>query len=570
MFNITSLIFSNRQNNNQSEIAISIKKVTIIVGPNNSGKSTILRDIEKWFNKSNMKILKDVVVSLSTKKNEYLEFEKDILEFKDGDVSSKGVPLVKQHIFEENHTDPIWYDFQQIKNEFDNQNISYFIDHFFRYFVIRLDGRSRFGLTQTKGFGIYRTSHTASNHLSRLYINTNEQEKLSKIVFKEFGWNTYLSKSNTQTGSYIRILLKKHADTQLLSTNSETAKKIAKSSEITVPLDEFSDGINCFIGICLSILSYPFRIVLIDEPEVYLHPPTAYSLGKNLSKWTIEKHRSLIVSTHSSDFLMGCLQSISSDEISILRVTYEDNIGTVKVLPNEEIVYYAKDPLLRSSDVINALFHKSAIITEGDDDKVIYHEANNKLVSSLERGIIEDTIFLNARGKPVVHRLVKSLRKIGVPTASIYDLDVLKEEKVHGKYKTLWKAILVSSNVENSKLEYYEKERKEIECAIKNINKRRKDNEQDFFKNLDVNKISNSLKQKICSLLNDLKDYGIFIVPVGELEQWLKYIPDSNPNEDIFIKMLNKIENNNPTDYDIWKFLDEINSWISNKDRKGM
>ena len=116
--------------------------------------------------------------------------------------------------------------------------------------------------------------------------------------------------------------------------------------------------------------------------------------------------------------------------------------------------------MLRSSDVLNTLFHDSAIITEGGDDKVIYQEANSKLLQ-YNRGI-RNTIFLNANGKQVITRMVRPLRKIGLTVAAIYDLDVLKEEtKVKGE--TLWSSILNSFNVDPSELNYYHTERRYLE-----------------------------------------------------------------------------------------------------------
>src|SRR5215217_5790000 len=225
-----------------------------------------------------------------------------------------------------------------------------------RYFIIRLDGKSRLQLTESKIFGIFRTSKTSHNYLSRLYMNSKDQRKLQEIVHREFGWEPYLKKDSK---NLINIVLQQHP------------------SGKSLPITKFGDGIRCFIGICLSVLSCPFRIVLLDEPEAFLHPPTAYSLGKNLSKWVEERYRSLIISTHSSEFLLGCLQSLPHPEMSIIRLTYQNNIGTVTQLNSDEILRYAKDPLLRSSDILNALFHNSAVVTEGDDDKVIYQEANS-------------------------------------------------------------------------------------------------------------------------------------------------------------------------------------------------
>jgi hypothetical protein len=59
-------------------------------------------------------------------------------------------------------------------------------------------------------------------------------------------------------------------------------------------------------------------------------------------------------------------------------------------------------------------------------------------------------------------------------------------------------------------------------------------------------------------------------VPIGQLEQWLQYIADDTPEDNDFMKILNKIDKAIPTDSDIWNFIDEINAWVSNPNRKGM
>lgn len=155
MFNISKIVVSSDPQN-ISLSTIDLKKINIIVGPNNSGKSTMLKDIDGWFDNKyhQMKVLKRIEVCFSNNHNEYNEFEKDILDFQDGQPRKEGgkelIPFVKKHLFEETHSSPVWYNLEDIKYEFNRQNTEYFRQNFFRYFVIRLDGKNRFQLVESK------------------------------------------------------------------------------------------------------------------------------------------------------------------------------------------------------------------------------------------------------------------------------------------------------------------------------------------------------------------------------------------------------------------------------------
>ena len=50
-------------------------------------------------------------------------------------------------------------------------------------------------------------------------------------------------------------------------------------------LDEQGDGFRSFVGVVLSILMCKDRLILLDEPEAFLHPAQAKILGE----WIGEK-----------------------------------------------------------------------------------------------------------------------------------------------------------------------------------------------------------------------------------------------------------------------------------------
>src|SRR5687767_11233720 len=84
-----------------------------------------------------------------------------------------------------------------------------------------------------------------------------------------------------------------------------------------------------------------------------------------------------------------------------------------------------RDPLLRSTGVLGALFHEGAVVCEADADRVFYAEVNERLLAHRAGGA-DGCVFLNAQNKQTVRRIVRPLREMGLPAAAILDLDLLK------------------------------------------------------------------------------------------------------------------------------------------------
>ncbi len=102
------------------------------------------------------------------------------------------------------------------------------------------------------------------------------------------------------------------------------------------------------------------------------------------------------------------------------------------------------------------------------------------------------------------------------------------------------------------------------------MNALKKSYEQNYFKSLPIDKMSPEFIKRFNKFVDNLKEFGIFIVPKGELEQWLKD-KDYDESQEEFIAILKKIDRTSiPTNDDVWKFIEDINIWISNPKKKGM
>ncbi|MGA2562070.1 MAG: hypothetical protein ABSF96_00775 [Steroidobacteraceae bacterium] len=79
------------------------------------------------------------------------------------------------------------------------------------------------------------------------------------------------------------------------------------------------------------------------------------------------------------------------------------------------------------------------------------------------------------------------------------------------------------------------------------------------------------------NLLSQLAEYGIFIVPGGELESWVKNLNVSGHGPswliDVFEKMGDDPDNASyvrPTAGDVWVFMSRVRSWLLDSNRKGI
>jgi predicted ATPase len=121
-------------------------------------------------------------------------------------------------------------------------------------------------------------------------------------------------------------------------------------------IESASDGVKAYTGILAAVLGTDCELVLIDEPEVFLHPPLARKLGGFLTNIARERTAMVFASTHSADFLTGCVQS--GTPVSVDRLTHEGGVSSARLLEADRLNTMMRDPLMRSTGVLSALFYR--------------------------------------------------------------------------------------------------------------------------------------------------------------------------------------------------------------------
>lgn len=230
-------------------------------------------------------------------------------------------------------------------------------------------------------------------------------------------------------GNTIRIRVSRSLaqDDFLSTTNNGLADpEVAQRITSALPIDTQSDGVRSFAGILLTLLTGQFPLVLIDEPEAFLHPPQAKLLGRYLAQW--HRRGQVFVSTHSLDVVLGLIEK-SPEKVLIVRLTREADITSPHVLPPESLVGISRDPLFHYSRALDGLFHHAVILCEAERDCTFYaaslDAANRNSGLSFSPG---DVLFVPSGGKDGFPGMAKALKAVSIPVVVVPDIDLLNDK----------------------------------------------------------------------------------------------------------------------------------------------
>ena len=388
---IKKLSFVAGKKTGSNSLELSPGSITILVGPNNSGKSQALRDIEaRCVNKKSHKSLVISEVEIQGCLNNFSDIKALFKPF--NEINPDGEYVLRQ----EKYIDRPEYK-RLPKNLIKkiHADESLIREHIIPLYLIKLDGRSRFRLVDPEKETQYKI---IGSHLGLLKESLSSLNKIVKDVFGKYIVPQMSHYSNGIEEKMVRLKVSEIPPPFELMSRIRTNAYIINIEnpyyEICELLTEQGDGIQAFVGIMSALLVRPQTIMLIDEPEAFLAPSIARRLGRELTKIAKKRSASLIFATHSADFVMGCVET--SNDPKIVRLTYQNKEATAMEVPTETVREFNINPCLRSSSAIRGLFHKGVVVTEAHGDRVFYDELNHQLVRN-NRGI-EDVLFIDSGG----------------------------------------------------------------------------------------------------------------------------------------------------------------------------
>jgi hypothetical protein len=329
-----------------------------------------------------------------------------------------------------------------------------------------------------------------------------------------------------------------------------------------LPIESASDGVKAFTGIITELIAGDPKVLLIDEPDAFLHPALASKLGQEVSRAAVTSNKIVFASTHSPMFVMGCIQS--GAPINIVRLTYRGGAATARILPSDEILQLMRNPLLRSTGVLQGLFYEFVIVTESDADRAFYQEINDRLLKEDPQLGIPNCLFLNAQGKHTIHTILRPLRKLGIPAVGIYDVDALNEGGAS------WTNILEAASIPEIERNALATLRAAIKTALDVTGR-------DAKREGGISILQQEDQEAAQNLLRQVANYGIFIVPNGELESWLRDLNINGHGPSWLIGMFERMGDDpdgpnyiRPTEGDVWQFISRVRSWLVDTNRQGI
>ena len=386
-------------------IEIALSDIVVLVGPNNAGKSVALEELEQWVRgTSRSQVITSAILHHTGTSEDfatYLDRHTQIT-VQGGSISIKG-PGFSAGIGT-----------NDIKTLWPKQ-----ISTFAPLFCTRVNTETR--ITESNPApAIAVLKDTPSHPIHLLYQNDELEDTISKYFQKAFGKELIVFRLG---GNEIPLLVGHRptlTDEEDRLSRTYNERLLASSLQ----LSEQGDGMRSFASVILRLLAPTTpSVLLLDEPEAFLHPPQARLLGEIIAQ-NKPTEAQLFVATHSPDVLHGLI-TIAPENLHVLRMQRDGNVNRVLELDKELVKEVSRDPLMMQSSVMSGVFHERVIICESDADCMFYSSVLD--VPKVHGDRYPDVLFIHANGKHRMATLAGTLVQLGVPVDVIADMDILND-----------------------------------------------------------------------------------------------------------------------------------------------
>ena len=421
-------------------------------------------------------------------------------------------------------------------------------------------------------------------HPVHLLYDDQVEEKLGSYFKLAFGTDLILYRGVSKRSHLLvgqRPALKEGED-------RVTGTYVKRLMDTCERLEEEGDGMRSFASVILHLLApVTSTILLLDEPEAFLHPPQARLLGEVIAK---EKpaDSQLFVATHSSDVLEG-LMGVAPQHLRVIRMQRDSDgsVNRVKQLDRGLVQQISRDPLMRYSSILSGVFHERVILCESDADCMFYSAVLN--VPSVRGEQYPDVLFTHCNGYDRMAKLAQALVSLDVPVDVVMDMDVLRNTPVlRGIVESLggsWSVIGPSAEAVKTAVdaqkgwltvdEVKDEIRRVLDSSEHHLSRLKREVDSQFGKGSPWHNIKTSGEAALPGgepvlqfkrLQSLCKSIGLWIVPVGELERFCTSVGGHGANWARSVLEMPNFPSNAELE-DARKFVHEI--WITRTPNDG-
>lgn len=314
-------------------------------------------------------------------------------------------------------------------------------------FLVRFaDAQSRLGQVGAVGQRA-DVADPPQNPLHSMQDDVTLRQRLSDISDRIF--RTQLTLDALSGNMQLRLGVPKTPPPRLDESQVEYREALA-----ALPLlSQQGDGMKSLIGLLLPLVTATYPLVIVDEPEAFLHPPQAYALGATLGELARESGLQVVLATHDRSLLAGLLNS--GAPLSVVRLSRAADSTDASQLEPEVLSRLWSDPVMRYSNVLDGLFHQLVVIAEAERDCRFYGAAMDATDRAEELPIPpSDVLFVPSNGKDGMPAIAEALSSVAVPVVASPDLDLLNDEaKIQRLVSTLggdWSSMKADYDVATS------------------------------------------------------------------------------------------------------------------------
>lgn len=424
--------------------------LSVIIGANNTGKTTIVEGIK------------------------YYQCDKDSISFSEGKRNAKTDKKVKITYNDENDKTVELY---TVNNGGSQVELIGTTDYNNIPFV--LPSRRFVEYNMNKTLNIPRVSYLLSQ------FTTNRKSTLNQYEYRIFKW----VKNKNEFDKILKKIILEPFDwtVELNDSGSYYVKIIFPDNKIVHTREGVGDGFwSIFTIVDCLYDSRPNDIIVIDEPELSLHPIFQKRVLELLVDYS--KERQIIISTHSPYFISH--ESIINGG-NIIR-TYKDNNGNIETnsITNDDREFLKNidedinNPHIFGLDAKEIFFcEENIIVTEGQEDVIII----NKICKTLNIKLEASLFGWGAGGAGNIFHILEMLSHLGYKKVSaIFDGDKKSLYEKCKKQFPYYNIIILFKDDIRDKEEHFIKAKVGITQKNGNI----KEEYKDKFLNI-INKINN-------------------------------------------------------------------------------